>query len=179
GFLENLDSLHYFLDHVVYKAHLRGPSFRCEQNADGSITLHYFTGRPGLYPIVKGVISEVARVVFHIEISISVTGRIQRSVQMANGERIEEHVIFLIQVIDQGNRSKVSSTASLIPIPTIVSPDETLRMTLPEFTAALPYHLVFDEHCRLIHSGNELVNHVPKEYLAVGTPIVRAFELKR
>ncbi|VDM58091.1 unnamed protein product [Angiostrongylus costaricensis] len=98
GFLENLDSLHYFLDHVVYKAHLRGPSFRCEENADGSITLHYFTGRPGLYPIVKGVVCEVARVVFHIEISISVTGRIQRSVQMATGERIEEHVVFLIQV---------------------------------------------------------------------------------
>lgn len=54
GFLDNLDSLHYFIDHVVYKANLRGPSFRCEENEDGSITLHYFTGRPGLYPIVKG-----------------------------------------------------------------------------------------------------------------------------
>ncbi|VDM80774.1 unnamed protein product, partial [Strongylus vulgaris] len=28
GFLDNLDSLHYFIDHVVYKANLRGPSFR-------------------------------------------------------------------------------------------------------------------------------------------------------
>uniref|UniRef100_A0A1I8AUP7 HNOB domain-containing protein n=1 Tax=Steinernema glaseri TaxID=37863 RepID=A0A1I8AUP7_9BILA len=54
GFLDNLDSLHYFIDHVVYKANLRGPSFRCEENEDGTITLHYFTGRPGLYPIVKG-----------------------------------------------------------------------------------------------------------------------------
>ncbi|KHJ76682.1 heme NO binding protein [Oesophagostomum dentatum] len=54
GFLDNLDSLHYFIDHVVYKANLRGPSFRCEENADGTITLHYFTGRPGLYPIVRG-----------------------------------------------------------------------------------------------------------------------------
>ena len=54
GFLDSLDSLHYFIDHVVYKANLRGPSFRCEENEDGTITLHYFTGRPGLYPIVRG-----------------------------------------------------------------------------------------------------------------------------
>ncbi|PIO57177.1 heme NO binding protein, partial [Teladorsagia circumcincta] len=82
GFLDNLDSLHYFIDHVVYKANLRGPSFRCEQNADGTITLHYFTGRPGLYPIVRGVLREVARRIFNIDITLSVTGRTQRTVQM-------------------------------------------------------------------------------------------------
>uniref|UniRef100_A0A914IDG7 Heme NO-binding domain-containing protein n=1 Tax=Globodera rostochiensis TaxID=31243 RepID=A0A914IDG7_GLORO len=55
GFLDNLDSLHYFIDHVVYKANLRGPSFRCEANTeDNAITLHYFSSRSGLYPIVKG-----------------------------------------------------------------------------------------------------------------------------
>lgn len=53
-FLNTLDSLHYFIDHVVYKANLRGPSFRCEESGEDSITLHYFTGRSGLYPIVKG-----------------------------------------------------------------------------------------------------------------------------
>jgi hypothetical protein len=31
GFLDGLDSLHYFVDHIVYKAKLKGPSFRCEQ----------------------------------------------------------------------------------------------------------------------------------------------------
>ncbi|ETN71836.1 heme NO binding protein [Necator americanus] len=101
GFLDNLDSLHYFIDHVVYKANLRGPSFRCEENADGSITLHYFTGRPGLYPIVRGVLREVAKRVFNIDISLNITGRTQRSVQMATGERVEEHVIFVVKVIDK------------------------------------------------------------------------------
>ncbi|KAH7695023.1 CRE-GCY-34 protein, partial [Aphelenchoides avenae] len=53
GFIENLDALHYFIDHVVYKTNLRGPNFRCERNPDGTITLHYFTGRSALYPIVQ------------------------------------------------------------------------------------------------------------------------------
>ncbi|PIO61576.1 heme NO binding protein [Teladorsagia circumcincta] len=74
GFLDNLDSLHYFIDHVVYKANLRGPSFRCEDNPDGSITLHYYTGRPGLYPIVKGVLKEAAKRVFEIDVALTITG---------------------------------------------------------------------------------------------------------
>ena len=98
GFLDNLDSLHYFIDHVVYKANLKGPSFRCEEGEDNSIILHYFTSRPGLYPIVKGVVREVAKRVFNLEINMTITGRTQRSVQMSSGERVEEHVIFNIKV---------------------------------------------------------------------------------
>ncbi|MFH4984974.1 hypothetical protein AB6A40_011683, partial [Gnathostoma spinigerum] len=93
-FIDNLDSLHYFIDHVVYKANLKGPSFRSEQNDDGTITLHYFTNRPGLYPIVTGIIREVGKRIFNIDVKLTVTGRTQRSVHMASGEKIEEHVVF-------------------------------------------------------------------------------------
>uniref|UniRef100_A0AC34RQD6 Heme NO-binding domain-containing protein n=1 Tax=Panagrolaimus sp. JU765 TaxID=591449 RepID=A0AC34RQD6_9BILA len=58
GFLSNLDGIHYFIDHFVYKANLNGPGFRCETGLDGSIVLHYFSYRPGLYPIVEGVVKE-------------------------------------------------------------------------------------------------------------------------
>ncbi|KAK6763447.1 hypothetical protein RB195_023950 [Necator americanus] len=54
GFLDSLDSLHYFIDHVVYQTKLRGPSFRCEPQPDGTLLLHYYSKRSGLYPIVKG-----------------------------------------------------------------------------------------------------------------------------
>ncbi|VDK50837.1 unnamed protein product [Cylicostephanus goldi] len=54
GFLDSLDSLHYFIDHVVYQTKLRGPSFRCEAQPDGTLLLHYYSKRSGLYPIVKG-----------------------------------------------------------------------------------------------------------------------------
>ncbi|KAK5975287.1 Soluble guanylate cyclase gcy-35 [Trichostrongylus colubriformis] len=177
GFLDNLDALHYFIDHVVYKANLRGPSFRCEESADGTITLHYFTGRPGLYPIVRGVLHEVARRIFHIDIDLSVTGRTQRTIQMMSGERTEEHVIFLIKTVDQrrGSATDASSTS----MRALDFSDQTLHMNAVEFAAALPYHVVFDEHCRLIQYGKELANHVPKELLVKGTPIVRIFEVNR
>ncbi|CAJ0596903.1 unnamed protein product [Cylicocyclus nassatus] len=178
GFLDNLDSLHYFIDHVVYKANLRGPSFRCEENSDGTITLHYFTGRPGLYPIVKGVLREVARRVFDIEVTLSVTGRTQRSVQMNSGERIEEHVIFLIKIADQsrGASTEALTNGSLNATEYL---DQSLKMNALEFCTALPYHVIIDEHCRLVQTGKELANHIPKELLAVGTPIMRIFEVNR
>ncbi|RCN39620.1 heme NO binding protein [Ancylostoma caninum] len=197
GFLDNLDSLHYFIDHVVYKANLRGPSFRCEENQDGSLTLHYFTGRPGLYPIVRGVLREVARRVFNIDISLNITGRTQRSVQMATGERTEEHVIFLIKTLDHDHDSH-SDSLTVGPPPSMGSIvhfqfvpnvpnqsiladnfDQTLRMNAAEFCAVLPYHIIMDEHCRLIQTGKELANHIPKELLAVGTPVMRIFEVNR
>ncbi|KAF8373001.1 hypothetical protein PRIPAC_79430 [Pristionchus pacificus] len=147
GFLDNLDSLHYFIDHVVYKANLRGPSFRCEENQDGTITLHYYTGRPGLYPIVKGVIREVARRVFEIDVSLSITGRTQRSVQMNIGERIEEHVIFQIKL--EGNANADNFIAK-VPAAVPESSENYLRMSSLDFATALPYHFIMDEECKLI-----------------------------
>ncbi|GMR45551.1 hypothetical protein PMAYCL1PPCAC_15746, partial [Pristionchus mayeri] len=147
GFLDNLDSLHYFIDHVVYKANLRGPSFRCEENQDGTITLHYYTGRPGLYPIVKGVIREVARRVFEIDVSLSITGRTQRSVQMAIGERIEEHVIFQIKL--EGNTNSENFIVKK-PSSILESSENCLRMTPTNFATALPYHFIMDEECKHI-----------------------------
>ncbi|KHJ88436.1 heme NO binding associated [Oesophagostomum dentatum] len=94
--------------------------------------------------LTSGVLREVARRVFNIEISLSITGRTQRSVQMA--------------------------TENL---------DQSLKMNASEFCMALPYHVIIDEHCRLVQTGRELANHIPKELLAVGTPIMRIFEVNR
>ncbi|EYC18642.1 hypothetical protein Y032_0027g1630 [Ancylostoma ceylanicum] len=179
GFLDNLDSLHYFIDHVVYKANLRGPSFRCEENPDGSLTLHYFTGRPGLYPIVKGVLREVARRVFNIDINLTITGRTQRSVQMATGERIEEHVIFLVKTLQESRHPSNETLSDVGVFAATENFGQALRLNAADFCNALPYHVIMDEHCHLIQTGRELANHIPKELLAVGTPIMRIFEVNR
>ncbi|EFO98139.1 CRE-GCY-36 protein [Caenorhabditis remanei] len=175
GFLDNLDSLHYFIDHVVYKANLRGPSFRCEDNPDGTITLHYYTGRPGLYPIVKGVLREAAKRVFKLDVSMSITGRTQRSVQMATGERIEEHVIFLIktQNTDQSNEDALGTAVVQH------SNNYKIRLTHMDFVSTFPYHMVVDQDCKIVQVGKELYNHIPKDLLAVGTPLMRIFEVTR
>jgi hypothetical protein len=46
-----------------------------------------------------GVLREVSKRIYKVDVTITVNGRTQRSVQMSTGERLEEHVIFLIKVI--------------------------------------------------------------------------------
>ncbi|VDL75075.1 unnamed protein product [Nippostrongylus brasiliensis] len=55
GFLDSLDSLHYFVDHVIYKTKMRGPAFCCEAQQDGSLILHYYSIRYGIDNIVSPV----------------------------------------------------------------------------------------------------------------------------
>lgn len=51
---KNLDALH---DHLgtLYPG-MRAPSFRCTEEADGSLVLHYYSERPGLEHIVIGIV---------------------------------------------------------------------------------------------------------------------------
>ena len=38
------------------------PFFRCEEDADGTVILHYYSKRRGLYPIVTGMCPAYHRV---------------------------------------------------------------------------------------------------------------------
>lgn len=51
---QNLDALH---DHLgtLYPG-MRAPSFRCTEEPDGSLILHYYSDRPGLENIVIGIV---------------------------------------------------------------------------------------------------------------------------
>jgi guanylate cyclase soluble subunit beta len=39
---------------------MKAPSFRCSENPDGSLILHYYSDRPGLEFIVIGLVKTVA-----------------------------------------------------------------------------------------------------------------------
>lgn len=59
---QNLDALH---DHLgtLYPG-MRAPSFRCTEEQDGSLILHYYSERPGLEHIVIGIV-KVSSSIFH------------------------------------------------------------------------------------------------------------------
>lgn len=47
-----------------------------------------------------GILRTVAKGLYGIDISISLADRTQRHIQMASGDKFEEHVTFIIKVID-------------------------------------------------------------------------------
>ncbi|KAH7704076.1 Protein GCY-36, partial [Aphelenchoides avenae] len=178
GFIENLDALHYFIDHVVYKTNLRGPNFRCERNPDGTITLHYFTGRSGLYPIVQGILRTVAKGLYGIDITISLTDRTQRHIQMASGDKFEEHVTFLIKQVG-GQKVDVLSVPMERPVTPTNEQIQQLCLNQQDFALACPYHFMIDKDDKLVQWGKELYNHVSNDLLVTGTPVSRLFDVLR
>ncbi|VDP05487.1 unnamed protein product [Heligmosomoides polygyrus] len=52
-------------------------------------------------------------------------------------------------------------------------------MTNEDFITTFPYHFVVDQDCKLVQAGRELFNHVPRDLLVPGTPLIRIFEINR
>ncbi|PAV58054.1 hypothetical protein WR25_18817 [Diploscapter pachys] len=155
GFLNTLDALHYFIDHVVYKTKLRGPSFRCEVGPDGALLLHYYSKRSGLYPIVKGVVREVARRIYETEVVMKVQERKQEHLDTF----ITEHVVFILTQVENGSSqqrtmmSKSDSSSNLTAVGYEISPTD--------FAIAFPYHICFDRDLFIEHYGIQIKKSYP------------------
>ncbi|VDN56740.1 unnamed protein product [Dracunculus medinensis] len=143
-FIDGLDSLHYFINNQLYHERLKGPSFRSEQISEGSLLLHYYSRRLGLYPIVKGVVREVARVIYKLEIVMKVVDRRQEKF----GNLINDHVIFLVK-------------------------QEFCGLSLKDFCSVFPFHICFDRHLILEHVG-EFKRQFLTEYAIPGQMVMTA-----
>nr|CAD2176536.1 unnamed protein product [Meloidogyne enterolobii] len=153
GFLDTLDSLHYFIDHVVYRTKLKGPAFRCEAQPDGSLILHYYSRRSGLYPIVKGVIREVARRIYETEVIMKVQERKQEHVDSL----ITEHVVFVINQVENSLAAFRSIASRTVSSSTISSEFTNVCSNyytkIDDFCKAFPHHFCFDKELRIEHVG--------------------------
>ncbi|CAD6186362.1 unnamed protein product [Caenorhabditis auriculariae] len=156
GFLDSLDSLHYFIDHVVYKTKLRGPSFRCDVQPDGTLLLHYYSKRSGLYPIVKGVVREVARRIYDTEVVMKVQERKQEHLDAF----VTEHVVFVISQIENGNSAIQKSISSKSDSQIDLSAG-IYEMSSSDFSTAFPYHICFDRDLYLEHYGSFIKKSYP------------------
>lgn len=89
-FLDNLSPMHYFIDNVAFQNEMRGPSFRCEPNSDGSLKLHYYSERKAMFPMAKGLLRRAALRLFRVELEVVVLERNREK----KGNAITEHVVF-------------------------------------------------------------------------------------
>ncbi|CAK5049119.1 unnamed protein product [Meloidogyne enterolobii] len=142
-----------FIDHVVYRTKLKGPAFRCEAQPDGSLILHYYSRRSGLYPIVKGVIREVARRIYETEVIMKVQERKQEHVDSL----ITEHVVFVINQVENSLAAFRSIASRTVSSSTISSEFTNVCSNyytkIDDFCKAFPHHFCFDKELRIEHVG--------------------------
>jgi hypothetical protein len=84
AFLANLDAMHARLS--LSMPDMKPPSFVCEQRNEQQIRLEYWSDRPGLAPMVAGLLAGLGEM---FEVSLSVT----HSVSSADGADHDEFVI--------------------------------------------------------------------------------------
>ena len=103
GFLMNLDSLH---DHLAFTfTKMRAPSFRCEKTPTGLI-LHYHSLRAGLDSIVCGIVQEVAKDFYNIDVTVT------RIHYEQNTTSLPHHYVFSIEATENTDENLERKNAS-------------------------------------------------------------------
>ncbi|KAJ8301515.1 hypothetical protein KUTeg_020502 [Tegillarca granosa] len=168
AFIQNLDSLHALLA-MSYK-NIEAPSFRCEDNADGTLSLHYYTIRPGLYPIVLGLVKAVARDLYQQNATIEVISKKQEIIQ---GGKTQEHVAFKV-VLENRINGLTANTLAIEKFNPAV-PDG-FHISAKQFCHAFPYHIIFDNTLKIKQCGL-MIQKMLQQRVEVGAHINNLFDI--
>lgn len=157
-FLDSLNSMHYFIDTIAFKSEMRGPTFQCEATGEGSLRLHYFSHRQGLFPIVKGLVRQTSRVLFEMDVKVNV---IERSQERRKSGMVE-HVVFSIEPDDEhraGKRLAYKFKRETRPVSDqeVAEGNLPLAVTLRDFSTIFPYHICFNKQMVVEHVGKHLL----------------------
>nr|CDJ83578.1 Haem NO binding and Haem NO binding associated and Adenylyl cyclase class-3 4 guanylyl cyclase domain containing protein [Haemonchus contortus] len=137
---------------------MRGPTFQCEAIGDGLLRLHYFSHRQGLFPIVKGLVRQVSRLLFEMDVKLVV---LERSQERRKSGMVE-HVVFSLEP-DEEHRAgkrlayKFKRDTRLYGDVEVADPHAPLAVNLKDFSTIFPYHICFNKQMVVEHVGRHLL----------------------
>lgn len=141
---------------------MMAPAFRCEKVTPTSLELHYYSPRPALWPIVKGIVLACASDMFHHEATCElIAGR---------EEGTSDHEVFLITYPFQAQMLDFE-------IQDAVAQSSMYGLTNAQFYKLFPFHILLDDQCCVLQTGSALQRLFP-ETLARGTHIKETFALR-
>eukprot|EP00878_Enallax_costatus_P026891 GHUV01028902.1.p1 GENE.GHUV01028902.1~~GHUV01028902.1.p1 ORF type:complete len:767 (+),score=239.67 GHUV01028902.1:298-2598(+) len=143
-FLQNLNNLHLRLQYCWPS--MIPPDFRCEQVTPESLLLHYYSVRPGLWPIVAGVLKGIAKDYFKLDL------RVQLLRSREKGD-CDHEVFQLSYPYQEGLRhwGNVSQEAQ----------QSIFSMPAHLFYELHPFHLILDASMHLVQAGPAIKRVVP------------------
>merc|ERR1719235_1665708 len=159
--LANLDSLH-----DTFRAafpHMKGPSFNPSRNADGTMTLLYYSQREGLVPFVVGMLKAVAKALFDMD--IEVRHRVKKGKQ-------SDHDVLQVFMDERG----FPEDRELGDV------DERMATTAANaalFSRLFPWHFTLDRNLCVVSLGKNLaarmkkdcIGHAAKDVFSIVQPL--------
>lgn len=149
--MDSLNSLHFFINQISFQTEMRGPLFKCEKNNDGTLRLHYYSVRKGLFPMVKGLVLQSAKALFNLDVKIVVTERSQEK----RNNLMTEHVIYTIESIDELVPLVKDNVARSLKFDLSTS-KPALGISLQSFSQMFPMHVCFNKQMIVEHCGEFL-----------------------
>jgi len=158
-FLANLNNLHLHLSMAMPA--MNAPAFRVTDITPTSCSLHYYSTRPALWPIVKGVVETCAETMFHHSATMTLT---------ASRDDGSDHEVFLCTFPEQVRAHDVAADER-------AAAASILGLDNATFFKLHPFHVLFDRSCRVLQCGVAL-SRLFGETLTVGAPVDATFSLK-
>lgn len=157
-FLMNLNNLHLHLS--MGMPAMSPPAFRCTHITPESLHLHYYSQRPALWPIVKGVIQAMAKVHFKYDITLQLI--------QSRDAGDNDHEVFNVTYPFQPDM--VDFTHEEAGSHSLFDLDHTL------FYQLFPFHMLMDRTCKIIQTGSVLKRLFPE--LKPGAAVPETFKIK-
>jgi guanylate cyclase soluble subunit beta len=137
------------------------PAFRCTKVSPTSLELHYYSPRPALWPIVKGVLHACAETMYGHECTVELLE--------SRGDGADHEVFLVTYPFQEQMRdwNKIESIAKA----------SLYGLTNAQFYKLFPFHVLLDDSCRVLQCGSALQRLFP-DTLALGAHIQDTFRLR-
>ena len=159
-FLINLNNLHMHLSMSL--PNMVPPAFRCENITSTSLELHYYSPRPALWPIVKGIVLAVSDQMFHHPAEVELI--------KSRDDGTSDHEVFSVTFPPQENMRNWALAET-------GAPTSIFGLNNAQFYKLFPFHILLDKECRVLQCGHALQRLYP-ETLKAGTHVQDTFRLR-
>ena len=164
-FLMALNDLHLHLSTSL--THMDAPAFRCINVTSTSCELHYYSNRPALWPIVKGIVEEVATSMYGHPATMTLIA----SREPEEGMAASDHEVFRVTFPEQPSLAdREQDEAQCL---------QRCAFTLSarQFAEMHPFHLIVDQHLVILQTGPTLARMYPAT-MRIGAHLSESFTIR-
>eukprot|EP00798_Chlamydomonas_sp_ICE-L_P027068 gene27067-2301_t len=151
--IEFLDHLNHLHVHLAMEQQFKPPSFRCAQVTPKSVNLHYYSSRPGLWPIAIGMLKGLAKSYFDMVIDVEI-------IQSRRGD--SDHEVFrLTYPYQQSIKDHLDAEAAKAAAAAKFNPGCSLGLSAPQFPDLYPFHILMDQNFVVKQCGHIMARLIP------------------
>jgi guanylate cyclase soluble subunit beta len=132
---------------------MKAPSFRCTENQDGTLILHYYSDRPGLEFIVIGLVKTVS---FQLHKS-----EVECKLFKSKGDDCDHVQFLIIEKVHQNKENNLEINEIKLKLQKYLKPNISM-ISMKTFCKVFPFHIIFDRNMIVKQYGSSISRFIPQ-----------------